>query len=97
MQSDTKAFFSRFFRQITQRLEKAVPGSATLFPNSEQTGAEGLPSRGLCQSMQHYPLPEDEKAVVGQPLVHMAAHVQVSMGLQAADTFAAEVVCLRLE
>ncbi|KAK9802035.1 hypothetical protein WJX73_004069 [Symbiochloris irregularis] len=77
-QTAMASFFSRFFRQVTQQLDKAVPGSADLFPATEKTGAEGLPSRGLCCSMQHYPLPEDDKAVVGQPHVHMAAHVQVT-------------------
>lgn len=84
-QTAVASFFSRFFRQVTQRLNTAVPGSAALFPDNEQSGAQGLPSRGLCRSMQHYPLPEDEKMVVGQPHVHMAAHVQVRMHSHAAE------------
>ena len=78
-QTALASFLFRFFLQVSQQLERASPGSAAMFPDTFKSGAHGLQSPQLCRSVQHYPLPADNKAIVGQPYIHSAAHIQVSM------------------
>lgn len=70
------SFLFRFFVHVAAKLEADVPGYQSVFPDSYKSAAVPF-QRPPVQGLQYYSKAPGE-AVVGQPMRHMAADLQVA-------------------